>query len=145
MQARYGMDRRPVGAWIGTGTLVLAFVGALVFVALNVTGNPVEYRLVAWDVVAPDHVDVTLSVDKPQDAAVTCVIRAQDENRIDLGYATVELPVGSPSDLLTYPLRTLAPAFTVEVLGCAVGAAPGVAPPQFPPGVVAPQQPWSAT
>jgi hypothetical protein len=144
MQARYGMDRRPVGAWVATGALIVAFVVAMVFVGMNVTRNPVEFRLVAWEVVAPDHVDVTISVNKPEDVSVTCVIRAQDENRIDLGYATVELPAGSAGELLTYPLRTLAPAFAVELLGCSVDGPPGVTPPQFPPGVVPPTQPWTA-
>lgn len=142
MQARYGMDRKPIGAWIATAALVLAFVGAMVFVGLNVTGNPIEDRLVAWEVQGPDHVEVTFSVNKPQDAAVTCVIRAQDENRIDLGYALVDVAPGSTDALVTYPLRTLAPAFTVELLGCGIGGAPNVAPPQFPPGVVPPEQPW---
>ena len=43
----------------------------------------------------------------------------------------------------TFALRTLAPAYTVELLGCATGAAPKVPPPQFPPGVVPPAQPYS--
>ncbi len=43
----------------------------------------------------------------------------------------------------TYALRTLAPAYTTELLGCAVGEAPRVIQPQFPPGVVPPDQPFS--
>lgn len=144
MQARYGLDRRPVGAWIAAGALAVGFIAALVFVGLNVGGNPIEFRLVSWDVQTPEHVQVTISVDRPADAEVTCVIRAQDANRIDLGYATVVIPPGSAGVLLDYPLRTLAPAFTVELLGCSVEGVPGVPPPQFPPGVVPPEQPWSA-
>lgn len=138
------MDRRPIGAWIATTILVIAFVVAMLFVGLNVTGNPIEDRLVAWDVQGADRVEVTFSVNKPEDASVTCVLRAQDENRIDLGYALVEVAPGSTDALVTYPMRTLAPAFTVELLGCGIDAAPNVAPPQFPPGVVPPEQPWTA-
>lgn len=142
MQARYGMDRRPIGTWIAASVLIAAFAAALVFVAVGVTGNPIEFRLVAWAVAGPDRVDVTFSVNRPADADVTCVLRAQDANRIDLGYAVVPIPSGTSDELITYPLRTLAPAFTVELLGCSVEGPPGVAPPQFPPGVVPPDQPW---
>lgn len=144
MQARYGMDRRPVGTWILVGVLLIAFVAILAFVTTRITSNPIEFRLVSWEVVSSDRVDVVFSVSKPEDATVTCVVRAQDSNRIDLGYATVVIEPGSAGELVTYPLRTLAPAFTVELLGCSVDGPPGVAPPQFPPGVVLPEQPWTA-
>jgi hypothetical protein len=145
MRARYGMDRRPIGTWIAATVLIVAFVGALAFVAVGVTGNPIEFRLVSWKVIGPDRVDVTFSVSRPADSTVTCIIRAQDENRIDLGYAVTEIPAGTTGELITYPLRTLAPAFAVELLGCSVDGPPGVAPPQFPPSVVPPGQPWSAS
>jgi len=138
------MDRRPIGTWIAVAVLVVAFVGALAFVSVGVMGNPIEFRLVAWKVIAADRVDATFTVNRPADAVVTCVLRAQDENRIDLGYATIELPAGTTDELVDYPLRTLSPAFTVELLGCSVDGTPGVAPPQFPPGVVPPDQPWRA-
>jgi hypothetical protein len=143
MRERYGLDRRPVGRRIAVGVLVLAFLAAMVFVYVGVSGNPVESRLVSWDDVAADRVDVTISVNRPADTEVTCVLRAQDENRIDLGYATVVIPPGEPTVLLDYPMRTLAPAYTAELLGCSVDGPPNVSPPQFPPGVVPPEQPWS--
>ena len=37
-----------------------------------------------------------------------------------------------------------APAFIVEILACEAGSPPQrVVPPQFPPGVVPPEQPWT--
>ena len=142
MRERYGLDRSPVGRRIAVLVLAVAFAGVLVFVFFGVTSNPVDARLVAWDDVAPDRVDITVSVKRPADAEVTCVLRAQDSNRIDLGYATVVLPPGDAELLVDYSMRTIAPAFTAELLGCAVDGPPGVAPPQFPPGVVPPAQPY---
>lgn len=144
MRERYGMDRRPIGRWITVAVIVVAFAGALFFVGTNVTQNPVEFRLVSWEVKGPDHVDVRISVDRPAEGTVTCVIRAQDSRRIDLGYAVVDIPAGEGGVLVDYPLATLTDAYTVELLGCAVDAEPGVSPPQFPPGVVPPEQPWVA-
>lgn len=143
MRERYGLDRRPVGRWIVVGILVLAFAGALVFVTVGVSGNPMESRLVAWDDVAADRVDITIALDRPADAEVTCVLRAQDENRVDVGYATVVVPPGQETVLLDYSMRTLAPAYTAELLGCSVDGPPRVSPPQFPPGVVPPEQPYT--
>lgn len=142
MQQRYGLDRRPIGRWIAAVILVLAFLGAMVVVFVGVTGNPIESRLVRWDDVAADRVDITISVNRPAEAQVTCVLRAQDANRIDLGYATVVIPPGDATVLLDYSMRTLAPAYTAELLGCSVEGPPNVSPPQFPPGVVPPAQPY---
>ena len=142
MQARYGLDRRPIGRRIGIGVLIVAFLGAMAFVTVGVTRNPVDSRLVAWDDAA-DRVDMTIQVKRPADAEATCVLRAQDDSRIDVGYAVVVIPPGEGDVVVDYRLRTLAPAFTAELLGCAIDGTPSVAPPQFPPGVVPPEQPWS--
>lgn len=143
MQQRYGLDRRPVGRWVAIGALVLAFVATLSYIGFTITSSPIDARLVTWESTAPDRTDITISVLRPEGAEVTCVLRAQDANRIDVGYATVVIPPGEGSLLLDYRLRTLAPARTAELLGCAAGSIPDVTPPQFPPGVVPPEQPWS--
>ncbi len=142
MQARYGLDRRPIGRWLAVALLVLGFVGVLVFVTVGLSSNPVEARLVTFEVVSAERADARVTVQKPADEEVVCVLRAQDEIRVDVGYATVVLPPGESDVLLDYSLRTLAPAFTVELLGCSVDGPPGVSPPQFPPGVVPPTQPY---
>jgi hypothetical protein len=142
MRERYGLDRSATGRRLGAVALIVAFLAVLVFVTVGVTSNPVDSRLVAWDDVAPDRVDLTISVKRPADAEVTCVMRAQDENRIDLGYATVVLPPGDGDVLLDYSMRTIAPAYAAELLGCSIDGPPSVAPPQFPPGVVPPAQPY---
>ena len=70
--------------------------------------------------------------------------RAQDETHIDVAYATIPLAAGASYVQLTYPLRTLATAYTVEILACEAGGPPvRVIPPQFPPGVFPPEQPWT--
>jgi hypothetical protein len=144
MQARYGLDRRPIGRWAATGLIIVAFIGVLAWVTVAITGGGVEARLISWDAAAPDHVSVTFEIDRRDSSAdVQCVLRAQDSDRVDVGYARVVIPAGAGQVSTTYPLRTIAPAYTAELLGCAVGEAPRVARAQFPPGVVAPSQPYS--
>ena len=141
---RYGLGRTP---WwtIGIVALVVAtFVAALGWATYNIAAPGVDYKLLTWQVVADDHTRVVFEVRKGETETVTCVVRAQDSKRIDVAYATVAVPVGTPYSQIDYQLRTIAPAFTVEVLGCGVGGPPTRIPgPQFPPGVLPPEQPWT--
>jgi len=145
LQARYGVGRRSWLPAVAAGIAAAAFIAALAFVTYNLVSPRVTYKLLAWNDVAADRVDVTFDVRRSEEWDVYCVVRAQDESRIDVGYAVVAIPRGTSYEQVTYPLRTLAPAFVVEVLACAAGAPPErVVPPQFPPGVVPPDQPWTA-
>jgi hypothetical protein len=143
MQERYGLNRRPVGRWIGVTILTIAFVAALGYVFVGLTRSSVEARLVTWDDVAADRVDITFQARRQATDELHCVLRAQDEKRTDVGYATVIVPAGEPEIVVDYSLRTLAPAYTAELLGCAAGGPPNVSAPAFPPGVVPPAQPFS--
>lgn len=144
LQARYGVGRRSSLPLIAGVIGITAFIAALAFVTFNLVSPRVTYELLAWDDVAPDRVDVTFEVRRSAEWDVYCTLRAQDESRADVGYATVAIPRGTSYAQQTYSLRTLAPAYVVEILGCAAGAPPErVVPPQFPPGVVPPEQPWT--
>ena len=144
MQERYGLDRRPIGRWIAVSAVILAFAGALAFVVAAMSKGGVETRLITWKVIAPDHVDITFQASPDSAMPVDCVLRAQDANRIDVGYATLTIPPQDADNVVisTFAMRTLAPAYTVELLGCAAGESPRVPAPQFPPGVVPPEQPF---
>jgi hypothetical protein len=144
LQARYGIRRRSPLPVIAGVLGIVAFVCALAFVTFNLISPRVDYELLAWNDIAADRVDVTFDIRRSAEWDVYCVLRAQDESRADVGYAVVGIPRGTSYEQLTYSLRTLAPAFFVEVLACEAGSPPTrVVPPQFPPGVVPPEQPWT--
>ena len=144
MQERYGLVGRPLGRRIAIVVVVVSFVAALAWATIALSSGRVQTRLISWEIVGPDRVDITFQAQPDAQDALQCVLRAQDESRIDVGYAVVEIPAQSPDKavITTYALRTLAPAYIVELLGCAPGALPAVPPPQFPPGVVPPDQPF---
>jgi len=144
LQARYGIGRRPILPLIGGGLAIIAFIASLAFVTFNLVSPRVTFTLLAWNDLAADRVDITFEVRRAAEWDVYCILRAQDESRTDVGYATVEIPRGTTYAQQTYPLRTIAPAYVVEVLACEAGGPPErVIPPQFPPGVVPPDQPWT--
>jgi hypothetical protein len=144
LQARYGTGR-PSRLPLVAGIIgIAAFIAAMMFVTLNLLSPKVTYQLLSWRDVSTDRVDVTFEVRRSAEWDVYCIVRAQDGSRADVGYATVAIPRGTSYAQLTYPLRTLAPAFIVEILACEAGSPPQrVVPPQFPPGVVPPEQPWT--
>jgi len=123
---------------------VAAFGAAIAFGTWQLAAPKIESKVLTWRVLSPEHTDVTFEVRRNADLSVWCILRAQDETHIDVAYATIPLVAGASYVQLTYPLRTLATAYTVEILACEVGGPPTrVIPPQFPPGVVPPEEPWT--
>jgi hypothetical protein len=142
IQARYGMDR---SNWRTAGLVILVivlFFGAVAFVTVNLGRESVQARLISWTVVAADHVSLEIEVMNPAKEPAFCIIRAQDEKHIDLAYSQQMIPPADGFVRIPIELRTLAPAFTVELLGCESGHPPQVSESNFPPGVAAPEQPW---
>jgi len=144
MQERYGAGRSHRRTTIvAVGAVILAFLVVLGWLTYFKARVDTQASLVTWNVLGPDHVHVVVEIHRPQGVATTCVLHATDPNHLDLAYATVTIPAGPASTQLHYELRTLAPAYSVDVLGCASGQSPAVQAPQFPPNVAAPEQPWT--
>lgn len=133
MITRYGLDRRPKSTIIGAVLLIGGFVAALIFVTIGLNRPPLNATLVTWSDAAPDHVSVTFVVKRKGEDTLTCVLRAQDKSRADVGYAPITIEPGSANVQVDYELRTIAPAYIVELLGCSIGPTASVQGPQFPP------------
>jgi predicted ATPase len=142
MRARYGMDRSNRRTLALVVVVIVIFLAAVAWATVNMGRESVQSLLLTWNVKGPDRVTAEFEVRNPTSEPAICVLRAQDSQRTDLGYATITVPPGTDYVRVPYELRTLAPAFAVELLGCQAGEAPRVSPPAFPPGVAAPQQPW---
>ncbi|MEY4169937.1 MAG: hypothetical protein RLZ94_1010 [Actinomycetota bacterium] len=101
LQARYGVGRRSRLPLIAGLIGIAAFIAALAFVTFNLVSPKVTYKLLAWNDVAADRVDVTFDVRRSQEWDVYCVLRAQDESRTDVGYAVVGIPRGTSYEQVT--------------------------------------------
>lgn len=142
MIERYGLDRRPWGTAVLVVGVLVAAVAAGIFVSVNLTRSPIDVQVIGWDESATDHVVVDFSVSRPDGQELECAVRAQDSTHIDVGYAIVRIPAGAETVRQAYPLAILAPSAIAEVLGCAPVGELRVIQPQFPPGVVPPEQPY---
>jgi hypothetical protein len=134
------MDQRSTGTVLISLVVILCFALALGWATISMTRDSIAVTMESWTV-RGDRVDVAFTVRSDSGQPLVCVIRAQDRTRADVGYATMTVPPGQVS--ARYSLGIIAPAFVTEILGCAAGEAPQVIGPQFPPGVVPPQQPWT--
>ncbi len=139
MRARYGMDRSNWRTISLVVVVVAIFFGAVAWATFNLGRESVQSRLLTWTVTAPDQVTLEFEVLNPENEPAICVVRAQDAKHIDVGYSQVQVAPSTGYVRVPYELTTLAPAFAVELLGCASGSAPNVSPPNFPPGVAPPK------
>jgi hypothetical protein len=101
----------------------------------------VSSRLNAFTVISDQQVSITAEVSRPANTTTYCVLRAQDANRVDVGYATVTVPAGQATVAFSYPLNTESLAVVAEVLNCSATLPMRVPAPNFPPGVKIPSQP----
>ncbi len=126
------MDKRRSTTVVLAIVAIAAFLGAMAYVGAMLLRSDVQFLLLRWTVVQDDRADATFEVRRDGADAVVCVLRAQDSKRIDVGYVEIDIPPGEDYTLVNYSLRTVAPAYTVEVLTCARPdelRSPG---PQFP-------------
>lgn len=140
MRARYGLVPGP---WwkrvlaVGVGAVLVA---ALLYGAWQVANPSVTWQVTAFHVRSPQLTTISFDLQRSARTTVDCVIRAQDQDSTDVGYATVRIPPGAAELAVTYPLATRATAVIVDVLGCSDNGPPRVPDPQFPPGTANPSQ-----
>lgn len=143
VKARYPKPGSDLGLWlvgISAALVIASFVGFGFnrFVAL-----PADGKLTGFEIVDDSRVQTDFEVNRDPGSTITCALRAQDERRIDVGYAWVEIaPSEQRVSAISYPLTTRKLAVLVEVLGCSVGSeVSGVPVPQVEPGTQLPEQP----
>jgi uncharacterized protein (DUF58 family) len=145
LAARYGTtnrDRRLVAVIAICAAALLAFLSWATLIGAT---PPASGTLLTYSLSSDTEVRVTFQVrTRPGlEGPFICVLRAQDAQRIDVGYAVLDIrSTDGATEIVTYNLTTRARGRVVEVLGCDRGTEipPTVPQPQFPPGVRAPEQ-----
>lgn len=144
MQERYGFDQKNHLRTAAIAVVTVIFAVGVGFTSFSMSQKSIQFKLLTWSVVGPDRADLQFEVRRIGSDALDCVVRAQDSKRIDVGFSIIAIPSGSDLEEVKYSLRTLAPAFVVEVLTCVKSGEPTRVPgPQFPAGIAPPPQPWT--
>lgn len=140
IQQRYGLNRTqklPIAIAVMTAVLV---AGGLGFANLRKSQPALDWGLRAFNVESDTKVAVVWEVVRAENQDTYCVLRAQDDRRLDVGYATVLIEGGEKKVTMSYDLATESLAVLVEVLGCSDKPEMRVPPANFPPGVKIPAQ-----
>lgn len=144
MQERYGFNQKNHLRTAAIAIATVTFSLGIGFVTFSMSQKSIQFKLLTWSVISPERADLRFEVQRIGTDALDCVVRAQDSKRIDVGYSVISIPSGDDYEQLDYSLRTLAPAFVVEVLTCVESGDPTRVPgPQFPAGIAPPRQPWT--
>lgn len=122
--------------------LAVLALGGFWFAARQNTTTLVPAQLVRYAPLDANQVEFSWRMDPYDDQLNepgTCVFRAQDKSKIDVGYVYIPLPM--ERTMAEYRMNTLALASTVELLGCEIGElSEGIAEPVFRPGRIPPAQ-----
>ena len=140
IQERYGsrtVNPRRQWALLGFATLLIAGAAAVFF---NHRAQATSFSLTKFVVTSDTSVNLTWEIARPENHITYCVVRAQNDQRSDVGYATITIPAGPAVTDVSYTLRTESPAVLAEVLGCGSSTRLRVPAPNFPPGAKIPVQ-----
>jgi Domain of unknown function (DUF4307) len=105
-------------AYVVIGLIVALAAGGWGYVMLAAHGNPqVSVELVSFDT-TPGSAQVTFIVHKSADRAATCLIRAVDDQHLEVGSREIDVPRGGSDVSFTEQVRTSTQATTVQVDDC---------------------------
>jgi len=102
---------------IGLVATALVGLAVIVWIALNVAGQPVSWKDVGFHVQGPQAIEVTFEVTKAKGATVTCQVKALSESYGEVGVRSVEVgPGDTASRRVTATVQTteLAVSGTVD-------------------------------
>lgn len=140
IQQRYGLDRGQKMPIIFALVIALIVGTGLGLAEYRKTHASISWELRAFDIQSDTKVSVVWEIARSTNEPTYCVLRAQDINRMDVGYATVFVEPGESFVVMKYDLTTESAPVLAEVLGCAGKPEMRVPPANFPPGVKIPAQ-----
>jgi uncharacterized protein (DUF58 family) len=127
------------------GALLLGFLAAVTIVGWRLANPALDAAITGYVTVSDERMTLRYEVQRRTTGPATCVLRSRAEDGFDVGYATVQLPPAQGRTSHVFEMRTAYRPFVGELLGCgADGPPPGIPGAQFRPGVVPPEQPWTA-
>lgn len=121
MTERYGVPSpyRRVVTVVLLSLLVAAFLGWLIWAAVDHASAPAGARVRSYDVVTPHEVRVLLDVHRAENAVLVCTVTAQAVDYSVVGEKVVRIPPGAEGDLtVRASITTDREATTADVSEC---------------------------
>ena len=140
IKVRYGLNRRQKLPLLVALVLASIVVIGFAMASYSQSHPTIQWALRSFDIKSDQKVSIEWFMARQENKTTYCVVRAQNEKRVDVGYATVLVAAGKSNTTMTYLLNTESRAVLAEVLGCAYTPQMRVPPADFPPGVKIPAQ-----
>jgi len=118
MRERYGSQRPSLLLTAVVGTVVVLFLGWVVWAAAGQADQPVRWRTTGYSEPSDTSVVVEFDVFKPAEANVSCVVRALDVSKTEVGRATVPVVSDQPDVHIVYDLSVTSRPTAAEVSEC---------------------------
>jgi len=121
LQERYGAARRtPVGLLAAVVLLAAAFVGWVVWAALQSADRGVRWQAVAYTDVTDRSITVSFDVFKDAGTSASCLVRAFDRSGVEVGRADVPIDPSRTDVHVVHVLAVTERPTAAEVTSCAV-------------------------
>lgn len=137
LHERYGIRPPSPWRWVAVAAALVVLLPTGIYAASRyVATQQVPFALISWAAADDQHVSVMWKLDARSERR-WCVVRAQDFEHFDVGFAVV--PVDAGATQAEYVLATTQRPLAVDVVACEADpyALPGA---QFLPGVLPPAQ-----
>ncbi len=148
---RYGLKPRNPFLLISIWSISLAIFGFLFLQVASGQQEEVETRLISWDAKSINEVQISWTVYQADNQPVYCILKAQDSDQFDVGFAIFKARQTKSIPQFTHTLKTNVEAFAVITPACALEPEallgshfrPGLLPPAQDAPLFAPWQ-WNS-
>ena len=145
IRARYGITDRPRWVPVAVAALGIAFFALVLLLGVRLSNTAIDAGVLGYSTVSDERMTIQFEVERRDRTPATCVLRARAKDGFDVGYAVVVLAPAQGRTNHTFEMATAYRSLVGELLGCGLDQPPpGIPGAQFRPGVIPPEQPWTA-
>lgn len=121
LHARYGSSRPPLVLAVGAALVVASFLGWVVWAGLGQADRELRWSTTGFDNSSSTSVIVEFDVFLPAGADVVCVVRALDDNGVEVGRADVPVVADGTDVHVVYALPVTARPSSALADSCRLG------------------------
>lgn len=137
---RYGIRPRRTFLISTLASISLLVAGGLLWFIGSSLSSGGDIALVQWKEIGINQVQVRWTVQRADNEPVTCIIRVQDRDRFDVGYAVGRVRNTLARPDLTVTIATRGEIYAVDTPTCVVGDGANLVGSHFRPGLLPPAQ-----
>ena len=140
LYARYAIKPRRTGLIATAATIGLTIGGGVMWIIGSAITAGGDVTLISWREAGINQVEIRWNVHRADNQSVNCIVRVQDRDRFDVGYAVGQVRNTASRPELTVTVETRGEIYAVDTPTCAVGDISNLVGSHFRPGLLPPAQ-----